>query len=235
MSGNEYDQETVQKKLEDLDNEVNTFIQVVKEVKEMKDSAGRLQDKLARYEEEISQQKQELGQLISTTKNLGINIEEQTKGVIFDLEMKTNALIREVKSGISQISNICEKGNAQLQGLQNETLHNVINKYEEIKKAYEILKIMVDSHEEQMKGLNNNYAQALNGCEKMESSLNDLKKTVHEVQKRPYEVDNKLAKMEERLELAINEKYSRQKNMMLVLLIILIATIFLSVINFYFG
>ncbi|RJR14835.1 MAG: hypothetical protein C4581_13205 [Nitrospiraceae bacterium] len=235
MNGNEYSPETVQKKLEGLDNEVNTFIQVVKEVKEMKDSAGELSEKLARQEGEIEKQKKELGQLISTTKNLGINIEEQTKGIIFDLEMKTDALVREIRSGISQISGVCAKGGVQLHEHQNETLLNLTNKYEEIKKAYEILKIIVDSHEHKLKGINNGYADAAGINDKTEASINELRKIVYEIQKRPYEFDGKLSKMEERLELSINEKYSRQKNITLVVLIILIATMFLSVINFYFS
>lgn len=234
MSGNKYNQKTVQKKLEDLDNEVTSFVQIIKEVKEMKDAAGGLQEKLVRHEEEIDRRKKELGQLISTTKNLGINIEEQTKGVIFDLEMKTNALIREIKSGIFQISNICEKGNEQLQEKQNENLYNLSNKYEEIEKAYEILKIIVDSHEQKMKGLSNGSSEASHVYDEMEASIDKLKKTVSEIQKRPYEVDNRLAKMEERLELSINEKYSRQKNIIMIALIILIVTVFLSVVNFYF-
>jgi len=236
MTGNEHNPETVRKKLEDLDSEVNTFIQVVRDVKEMKDSAGELTEKLARHEGEIEQQKKELGQLISTTKNLGMNIEEQTKGIIFDLEMKTDALVREVRSGISQISNVCTKGGVQLREHHNETLFHLTNKYEEIKKAYEILKIMVDAHEEKMKGLSNNgYAEAAGLYDKAESSINELKKIVYEIQKRPYEIDSKLSKLEERLELSINEKYSRQKNINLVILIILIAAIFLIIINFSFG
>ena len=235
MSDNDYNPETVQKKLEDLDNEVTTFIQVVKEVKEMKNSAGELQETLARHEGEIEQKKKELGQLISTTKNLGINIEEQAKGVIFDIEMKTDALMREVKSGISEIGNVCAKGSAQLQEQQNETVYDLLHKYEEIKKAYEILKIMVDAHEQKMHGLNSSSPGVAHGYEKMESSINELKKTVLDIQKRPHEIDHKLAKMEERLEVSLHEKYSRQKNIMLVLVILVIAAMFLSVINFYFS
>jgi chromosome segregation ATPase len=235
MIGNENNPETVHKKLEDLDKEVNTFIQVVKEVKEMKDSAEVLQEKLVRHEVEIEQQKNELGQLISTTKNLGINIEEQTKGVIFDLEMKTDELIREVKSGISQISNICAKGSVNAHDQHDEALKHLENKYEETQSAYEAFKTVIDDHEQKIESLNKGYAEILNGYDKMESMLTDLKKTVYEIQKRPYEFDYKLTKMEERLELSINEKYSKQKNITLIVLLILIAAIFLSVISFYFS
>jgi Flp pilus assembly protein TadB len=85
-----------------------------------------------------------------------------------------------------------------------------------------------------MKGRSNGSSDASHVYDEMKSSIDKLKKTVSEIQKRPYEVDNRLAKMEERLELSINEKYSRQKNIMLVALIILIVTVFLSVVNFYF-
>ena len=233
MDNNEYNPEIIQKKLEDLDNEVNAFIQVVREVKEMKDTAGVLHERLMSQEGEIEHQKKELEQLISTTKNLGINIEEQTKGVIFDLEKKTDALISEVKSGISQIGNICEKGSAQLQGQQNEQFEDLSNKYEELKKVCETLKTIVDSHEQKIGTLNNGQPGESSFFDKMETSLAELKKNINEIQKRPYEIESKLKKMEEKLELSINEKYSRQKNFTLVVLIILIAAIFLSVITFY--
>lgn len=233
MNNKKYDPETVQKKLEDLDNEVNTFIQVVKEVKEMRDSAGELQEKLIRHEAKIEYQKKELEQLISTTQSLRMNIEEQTKGIIYDLEMKTDALLHEVKSGVSQIGSIYEKGSTQLQEQRDETLDNLAQKYDEIKKRFEKLKIMVDSHEQKISSLNNGSAGASNVYDKMESSLNELKKSVYELQKRPYEIDNKLIKMEERIELSINEKYSRQKNFTLVILVILIAALFFSVVAFY--
>ncbi len=235
MNDKEYDPETMKKKLEDLDNEVNTFIQVVREVKEMKDSAEVLQKKLIRHEGEIDHQKKELEQLISSTQSLRMNIEEQTKGVIYDLEMKTETLIREVKSGISQIGSIYEKGSTQLHDQHSETLEKLYKKYDEIKKACEILKIMVDSHEQKMNSLNIGQAGESNINDKIEASLNELKKTVYELQKRPYEIDNKLIKLEERMELSINEKYSRQKNFTLVILIILIAVIFFSIVTFYFS
>jgi len=235
MSNKEYDIETVKKKIEELDEEVNTFIEVVKDVKEIKDSAEVLQDKLMRHEGEIENKKKELDQLISTTQSLRMNIEEQTKGVIYDLEMKTDALFRDVKSGISQIGNTYENGSTQLQVQHDETIENLSNKYDKMITAYEILKIMVDSHELRMSGLNNDHAGASNNYEKIESALSELKKTVYEIQKRPYEIENKLIKMEERIELSINEKYSRQKNFTLVILIILIAMIFFSVVTFYFS
>ncbi|MBI5664251.1 MAG: hypothetical protein HZC49_04040 [Nitrospirae bacterium] len=233
MNSKEYDPASVQKKLEDLDSEVNTFIQVVKEVKEIKASAGMLQKRLMQHEGEIEHKKNELEQLISTTQSLRMNIEEQSKGVIYDLEMMTDTLIREVKSGISQIGNIYEKGSTQLQEQHNETSESLSLKCDEIKKAYEKLKIIVDSHEQRINNLNNSGTGPVNVYDKMEASLNELKKTVNELQKRPYESDNKLIRMEEKLELLINEKYSKQKNFTLVVLIILIAAIFLSLITFY--
>jgi chromosome segregation ATPase len=235
MDSNEYNPEIIQKKLEDLDNEVNTFIQVIREVREMKDAAGVLHERLMSQEGEIEHQKKELEQLIATTKNLGINIEEQTKGVIFDLEKKTDTLVSEVKSGISQIGTICEKGSAQLQGQHNETFDYFSNKYEELKKVCEILKTIVDSHEQKISTLNNGHPGDASVFDKMEASLTELKKTMYEIQKRPYEFENKLKKMEEKLELSINEKYSRQKNFTLVVLIILSAAIFLSVMTFFFS
>lgn len=225
--------ETVQQKLENLDNEVNTFLQVIKEVKEMKDAAGVLHERLINHEGEIEIQKKELEKLTSSTSNLITSIEEKTKEVISDLEKKADTLVNEVKSGLSQISNIFENGNARLQAQQINYADNISNKYDELKNICEILKAMVDSHEQKMNDLQNGYSTASGVFNKMDSSLNEMKKTVYELQMRPYEIDNKIKKMEERLELSINEKYSRQKNFTMVLLLILITTIFFSVIGLY--
>ena len=105
-------------------------------------------------------------------------------------------------------------------------------KFEEIRIFYETLKTMVDSHEQKMNKIDNGYSAASNLIDKMDSSFKEMKKTVYEVQKRPYEIDNKMRRMEEQLELTIHEKYSRQKNFSYIILLILIATIFFIVIAF---
>jgi hypothetical protein len=133
---------------------IDNFIQVISEVKETKGSVGDLQERLINHEGEIENKKKELDNLMSLTNNLVINIEEQMKGFMFDLEKKADAL-------------------------------NM-----------------------------------------------DMKKTLHDFKKQPHEVNNKLKRMEERVEL-LNEKYSRQKKFTLVLLLILIATVFFSVFAFY--
>jgi methyl-accepting chemotaxis protein len=154
MEHNENSLDTMQKKLKDLDSEIDNFIQVISEVKETKGSVGDLQERLINHEGEIENKKKELDNLMSLTNNLVINIEEQMKGFMFDLEKKADAL-------------------------------NM-----------------------------------------------DMKKTLHDFKKQPHEVNNKLKRMEERVEL-LNEKYSRQKKFTLVLLLILIATVFFSVFAFY--
>lgn len=225
--------ETVQQKLSNLDNEVNTFLQVIKEVKEMKDAAGVIHERLLNHEGDIEIQKKELEKLTVSTNNLIINIEEKTKEVILVLENKVDSLLVEVKSGLSQISTVFENGNAQLQTQQINYADNISNKYEELKNICELLKAMVESHEQKMNDLRNGYSTASGVFNKMDSSLNEMKKTVYELQMRPYEIDNKIKKMEERLELSINEKYSKQKNVTVVLLLMLIAIIFFSVIGLY--
>ncbi|MBI4683356.1 MAG: hypothetical protein HY757_09705 [Nitrospirae bacterium] len=225
--------ETVQQKLSNLDNEVNTFLQVIKEVKEMKDAAGVIHERLLNHEGDIEIQKKELEKLTASTNNLIINIEEKTKEVILVLENKVDSLLVEVKSGLSQISTVFENGNAQLQTQQINYADNISNKYEELKNICELLKAMVESHEQKMNDLRNGYSTASGVFNKMDSSLNEMKKTVYELQMRPYEIDNKIKKMEERLELSINEKYSKQKNVTVVLLLMLIAIIFFSVIGLY--
>jgi methyl-accepting chemotaxis protein len=158
MSENETQIETMQKKLEDLDKEIDTFIQVVKEVKEMKESAGLLHERLIQNADEIESQKKELERLMSSSSSLIAATGEQTRGIVIDLEKKSEALMQNVKTGIAYLQ---------------------------------------------------------------------------ELQTRPYDIDIKLKKLEERLEQSIQEKHSAQKIFPWAVLLILIAAIFFTIIIFF--
>jgi polysaccharide pyruvyl transferase WcaK-like protein len=158
MSENETQIETMQKKLEDLDKAIDTFIQVVKEVKEMKESAGLLHARLIQNADEIESQKKELERLMSSSSSLIAATGEQTRGIVIDLEKKSEALMQNVKTGIAHLQ---------------------------------------------------------------------------ELQTRPYDIDIKLKKLEERLEQSIQEKHSAQKIFTWAVLLILIAAIFFTIIIFF--
>jgi methyl-accepting chemotaxis protein len=106
MSENETQIETMQKKLEDLDKEIDTFIQVVKEVKEMKESSGLLHARLIQNADEIESQKKELERLMSSSSSLIAATGEQTRGIVIDLEKKSEALMQNVKMGIAHLQEL---------------------------------------------------------------------------------------------------------------------------------
>jgi len=132
MNNKELSLDDVQKNLEYLDSEVDTFLKVMGEVKSMKESVGDLHNSLEQHEEDIANKKRELAQLLSSTNDLVTMIEEQTHKVTQDLEKKAEAMISEVKSGISQIGTICEQGREQLQNQQKENVKGLSEQYDEL-------------------------------------------------------------------------------------------------------
>ncbi len=228
-----YDVETVSKKFEDLDKEIGIFLQTIKEVKEIRDTVGTFPDMLKHNEVEIEQQKKELASLMSTTNNLLVTFEEQAKGVIFDLENKTDTLTSEVKLSVSQINDIFQQNNAQLRDEHIEKFEEISNKYEEVQTSYTVLKKMVESLEKSGNILKNNYFIVSKIFDKLEISLIEIKKNIAELQKRPYEYKYKIKEVEEQLKTLINEKHSKQQKFTLVLSIVLVASMLFSAIAFH--
>ncbi len=231
MTENAYDVETVRKKFEDLDNEISTFLQAIKEVKEMRDTFREIPEQLEHNEIEIEQQKKELDSLMSTTNNLLITFEEQSKGAIFDLEKKTDILTKEVKTGISQINNIFQQNSNQLRHEQIERFEDITKMYTELNSSHETLKNMVRSIEGSFNILKNNYFMVSKIFDKFEISLIEIKKNLAELQKKPNEYKYKIKELEEYFKNLINEKHSKQQKFTVVVLIILIAGILFSAIS----
>jgi chromosome segregation ATPase len=225
--------EGVQKKLELLDNEVNTFVHAVNEVRGMKDSVSELHETLMNRDSEVERQKKELELLLSSTNSLVSSIEEQTKNMKDEMDQKADEFINSIKSGISQIGSICEEGRGKLKNQHDENIQQLSVQFDELRALCTFLKTIVDTHDEKMNSLKTSYASASSFYEKVEASLGEMKRTVYEFQKRPYELENRMKKMEDRLELLIEERYGKQKNHIFILMIIVIATALFSVGAFY--
>ena len=225
--------DSVQKKLEQLDTELGEFSQVVSEVKEMRNSAADLHGRLKEHEDEIINQKMELEQLMSSTGNMMLSFEEKTRGVLFDLEKKTDDLMGEVKSGISLIGTLCEQGDNNLKDQQMENPGAISKKYQDIKVVCDTLKTMADEQDKKINKLENGYAAASSVYEKLGSSVADMKKTIYELQKKPYDIDNKIKKLEERLETSIDLKFSRQKTFIVTMMVALIVGVLLFISALY--
>jgi chromosome segregation ATPase len=233
MSEKVFDLENVRKRFEDLDGEISTFLQVVQDVKEIRDSVEALPEKLQHNEAEIENQKKELDNLKSTTDTVLLSLDEQAKGVIFDIERTTERLTGEVKSGICQINNIFQKSSTQLSDEHRERTEVISRQYEEVKTSCEKLHSTVDIHEKSLNTLKNNYMEVSKIFDKLEPSLVEIRKAIFALQKRPNKIEKKIHVIEEDLKVLINEKHSRQRTFKMVVLILLIAGIVFSGITFY--
>ena len=88
MSEDVYELETMRKKCEDLDRELNTFVQTIAELRALRDEIGVLPEKLTNSGSEVEALKKELeGVLLSAKKQVG-SFEEQGKGILPDLKKR---------------------------------------------------------------------------------------------------------------------------------------------------
>lgn len=97
--------ETVQEKIVGLDNELDTFIQAVQEIKELRNMAGIVYDDLKHGKDDVNERKKDLEVLISSTKDQLLSFNEQNKGIIYDLEKKYDDIAAEAKLNISESIN----------------------------------------------------------------------------------------------------------------------------------
>lgn len=141
-------------KLEDLDNELNTFFQSVKEIKEIRDTVASLPENLKKREIEITHQKQELEQLMFSTNNLLMSFEEKTKGLFFDLEQKANILMNDVRLNVSQLKALFQFANTKLKNEQIKNLEHLSEEHKRLETYRETTEKLELTFEENKKYLN---------------------------------------------------------------------------------
>ena len=217
--------ESTYNSFEKLDGELDTFLKSIREVKEIRDTAGSLPEKLKLNEIEIENQKKEIERLILSSNDLLMAFKEKSSGAIFDLGKKTDTLASEVRSGMSKFSDMFQQSNNQLQDQYRQKFEDISEKFEALQAFCESLKNMTFSIEQSVAALQDNYWAVSNIFDKLETSLKETKKNISFLQKRPYEYHNKIKEMEIRLEDLINEKHSRQKNFTWAVLIILVLSV----------
>ncbi|HDO26227.1 MAG TPA: hypothetical protein ENG95_06260, partial [Nitrospirae bacterium] len=81
--------EKVRKKIQGLDKELDTFIQAVREIKEIRNAAGTLTDDLERNKSEIEAQKKEFEALVASVNDQLVNFEQRAREAMSDLEKKS--------------------------------------------------------------------------------------------------------------------------------------------------
>ncbi len=207
--------EEVRKKCVEFDGELNTFYQSLKEIKEIRDSVRDLPKKLKQNEEEIENQKREIELMMTSASDLMINFEEQAKGFFYDLEKKTENLTGDVKSNISELKNIFEINSLKLNNEQKERIEQITLEYEQIKIFFENIKSVIDSHEQSINTLNDNYANALEVIQRSEQSFKEIQKIVSELIKRPNEPDSRIKAVEAELKELFFARLEKQKNIIM--------------------
>jgi len=150
---NKVELETVRKKIKGLDNELDTFIEAMREIKEIRDTVVTLPEDLKQNRAEIEARKKEMDRLLSSSKNMLITFEEQARGLIFDLEKKTDTLATEAKLQISAIKDAARKSSNELLTLHKEKIKGIDGNYNELYNSLETIKKIVDSQNKSIDAL----------------------------------------------------------------------------------
>ena len=163
--------ESISEKIKGLENELDTFIQVVHEIKEIRNMVGTLPDDLKQNNLVIETRKKELETLIASANNQLANFEQRARDVILDLEKKTEALATEAKLRISGIKNTAQNSGDELLELNKETVEEMHGKHKKLYDSLETMNAAVDSQGKSINDLQESYLSISELFGKMEKSL----------------------------------------------------------------
>ncbi len=225
MNSNLQELENFRKKCVALDNELNSFYHSIQEIKSLRDTVAELPDRLKENEEEIEHQKARMENMLSSTSHLLITFEEQAKGLFFDLEKKTDKLIADVKTSVSELRNVFESNNSRLQEEQKNKLEKVATAYEQTALSFESVKNKITLHEQSIAALQNNYAELLKILERSELSFKEIRKSLSDIQRKPYDAELRVKAVEDKLRNMFMTKLERQRNVIMAMVFILVAGI----------
>jgi dsDNA-specific endonuclease/ATPase MutS2 len=95
--------ESISTKIKGLERELDTFIQVVHEIKEIRGAVGTLPDDLEKKKAEIEERKKEFETLISSANDQMVNLEQRARNILSNLEIKNDIMTEEAGSRISDL------------------------------------------------------------------------------------------------------------------------------------
>jgi len=225
MNSNLQELENFRKKCVALDSELNSFYHSIQEIKSIRDTVAELPDRLKDNEEEIEHQKERMENMLSSTSHFLITFEEQAKGLFFDLEKKTDKLIADVKTSVSELRNVFESNNARLQEEQKNKLEKVATAYEQTALSFESVKNKITLHEQSIAALQNNYSELLKILERSELSFKEIRKSLSDIQRKPYDAELRMKAVEDKLRNMFLTKLERQRNVIMAMVFILVAGI----------
>jgi len=211
---NKVELETISNKIKGLDNELDTFIEVVREIKEISNTVGTLPEDLKQNIAEIEAWKKEIEILVSSSKDMLITFEEQARGVIFDLEKKTDILTAEAKLQISEIKNTARNISNELLDLHKEKIKEIDDKYKELSNSLKTIIKAVDSQE-----------SSIDDLKKSHLAIAEKTKTINEKKVTQQKIENRIKKVEEELFMTL----ARQKNVIKIISTVLIAGIVFAI------
>jgi len=225
MNSNLQELENFRKKCVALDSELNSFYHSIQEIKSIRDTVAELPDRLKDNEEEIEHQKERMENMLSSTSHFLITFEEQAKGLFYDLEKKTDKLIADVKTSVSELRNVFESNNARLQEEQKNKLEKVATAYEQTALSFESVKNKITLHEQSIAALQNNYSELLKILERSELSFKEIRKSLSDIQRKPYDAELRMKAVEDKLRNMFLTKLERQRNVIMAMVFILVAGI----------
>lgn len=193
MSENMTDIDIMTKRFEDLDSELNLFLEAVKDIKDIRDEVESLPERLRQNEAELENRKGQINELISSANNMLIGLNKRAQGVIFDVEKRSADLTDEVKSEVDRINNMLEERSSKIEERYKE-------KHDDLGRVSEEHKNKIKAHEEAINILKNNYMVVSGIFAKLDIAITDMKKNIIELQKRPLETSKKIKDLEGRLE-----------------------------------
>ena len=219
------DIESVRKKFEELDSELNTFLEAIKEMNEIKGSIAGLPEKIKKHEADLEDRNREIEKLIAATSDSVLGFEEKSKGLLFDLEKRTELLSSNVKPGSSEPGPSLDAAVTEFGDEQKAKLDHITNSYEQMQSIVENYRDLLDSHEEAIHVLKNRHDDIIKTLEKLNIAVVEMNITASDLPVRPLDIDDKLNAMEKKLREDFFTKLTSQKNTILAVLVLLIAWI----------
>ncbi len=233
MNEETYELEIVRKKFEDLDNDLDNFTRSIREIKDIRDSVETLPEQLRQGEEAIGNQKKELDTLLASTNNLLMSFEEQAKGILFDLEKKTDNLSEEAKTSIARINNIFQQSTDQLKETCSEQEEKIFGKYKELHQSLEVLKSVVGVQQQSINTISDKYTEINGVLSSLGQSREEMKKSISRLENRPESSARAAGEVTKELKELIYEKNAKQQMLSWSLFVVMLTGFLYFIFAFY--
>ena len=202
MSKSLLEVETARKRLEELDQQRATFLDLIKKLKGIRDAVEPLLDRLKQSEAEIATQKKEIEHLISSAKNTISDFENLTKKLINDLGTKTDAIISNASTNISHLRKAfiefsdkkAEEMNEVINGIKsdfNQLKDEQIENLDQISKAYERMRTSYDAMKNLVDSIDLSITTIRKDLESNQATVNDIRISIEKIDNNLLDINQK--------------------------------------------